>query len=286
MHSDIRDYVDEHSIYQKYIKEVLKYPRLTNEEEKQLLKFVKQGDEAAFNKLICANLRFVIKVAFMYKGQGLPITDLINEGNIGLIEAAKRFDADKKVKFTSYAVWWIRQSITQALFEKARMVRLSAANELKIRRIGKHNQDTRQMVGGGGQSVDSGKLAESMGVTKHHMDDLLKMNQRHVSLDAPCCTASDTSYVDSLSDNRTDYPDAEVMKNSLSEFISNSMLHLSKKERKVLQLCFGLNQIKRLNLREVGELLGLSKERIRQIKEGALEKMRDVKMPRDFLVAA
>ena len=170
------------SLYYQYIKDISKYPLLKKDEELEVLKRIQSGDQRAIHKLVCANLKFVINVAFMYKNQGFSLPELINEGNIGLIEAAKRFDVNRKLKFISYAVWWIRQAITRAIAERARMVRISAEKELILRRFSKYNVPMRQVVGGGSQ-IDVDALGGKMGYTGRQIEKIMEMGLRHASLD-------------------------------------------------------------------------------------------------------
>ena len=263
---------DEHTLYQQYVKDISKYQLLTRGEEKELVRLASSGDKAATDRLVLANLRFVINIAFMYKNQGLSIGELINEGNLGLYEAARRFDCDQKIKFISYAVWWIRQSITRAISEKSRLVRISAVKELVLRRLNRKTSNLRQVIGG--QLVaDENVLAVDSGYGADQIHDILKMGQRHASFDAPVGEDGDNSLLDLTADETPIDNDTEVK--SQIKFLHNAVDHLAPIEKKVLQLYFGIGLPYTLNLQEIGKQIGLSKERVRQVKEKALNNLRE-----------
>lgn len=263
----------EKDIYFQYLKDISKYPLLSVAEEKILLREVAAGNKAALDKLVRSNLKFVVNIANLYKGQGLEINELINEGNMGLIEAARRFNPEKKIKFISYAVWWVRQNITRAIAEKARLVRISAEKELVLRRFNRSGANLRQTIGGG-ISIDPESLE---GVTRYkagEIEKILMMGNRATSLDTPIgedgemtlqdCIASETAPTDelALSHNRED-----VFKKVLND-------NLTHQERRVIGLYYGLEDDSDLNLKEIAPVVGLSKERVRQLKEVALAKLR------------
>lgn len=264
----------EKDIYFQYLKDISKYPLLTVAEEKILLKEVAKGNKAALNKLVRSNLKFVVNIANLYKGQGLDVNELINEGNMGLIEAAQRFNPDQKIKFISYAVWWVRQNITRAIAEKARLVRISAEKELVIRRFNRHGGVLRQTIGGN-VSIDPESLE---GLTRYKAKDIekiLMMANKATSLDTPVgedgdstlqdCIASEGAPTDALAkfNNKKD-----VFKKVLNE-------NLNEQEQKVIGLYYGLEEDLDLNLKEIAPVVGLSKERVRQLKETALAKLRN-----------
>ncbi len=263
------------SLYYQYIKDITKYPLLTRAEEVELLKRVKEGDQRAMNRLVCSNLKFVINVAFMYKNQGFSLPELINEGNIGLIEAAKRFDINRNLKFISYAVWWIRQSITRAIAERARMVRISAEKELILRRFSKHNISMRQTIGGG-MIMDTEALGKKLGYTSHQVEKILEMGLRHASLDDPLGNEEGTSVLDVIEDTHTEAPNTPVEEESKKRQISRLLKRLPDQEKSVLSMYFGIGYSDPLNLEEIGEVIGLSKERVRQIKEKGLAALRSM----------
>lgn len=269
------------SLYYQYIKDISKYPLLKKGEEAALLQLVQTGDQKAIHKLVCSNLKFVINVAFMYKNQGFSLPELINEGNIGLIEAAKRFDINRKLKFISYAVWWIRQAITRAIAERARVVRISAEKELILRRFSKHNVPMRQTIGGGTQ-IDTEVLGSKMGYTGRQIEKIMEMGLRHSSLDQSLNGEDGTSVMDILEDTHTDRPDISTNLNSQRKFVSRLLHKLSEQERTVLSMYFGISHHEALNLEEIGEIIGLSKERVRQIKEKGLANLRSMEEMTEF----
>lgn len=272
------------SLYYQYIKDISRYPLLTRREEVELLKRVKDGDQRATNKLVCSNLKFVINVAFMYKNQGFSLPELINEGNVGLIEAAKRFDINRNLKFISYAVWWIRQSITRAIAERARLVRISAEKELILRRFSKHNVPMRQSVGGGMQ-VDTEVLGKKMGYTGKQIEKIMEMGLRHSSLDDPLGNDEGASVLDIIEDSSAEAPDAGVQEDSRRKYVSQLLHRLPDQEKVVLSMYFGIGYPEPLNLEEIGDVIGLSKERVRQIKEKGLSALRSLEETRELALA-
>jgi len=261
------------SLYYQYIKDISKYPLLKKGEETVILQKIQSGDQKAIHKLVCANLKFVINVAFMYKNQGFSLPELINEGNIGLIEAAKRFDVNRKLKFISYAVWWIRQAITRAIAERARMVRISAEKELILRRFSKYNVPMRQVIGGGAQ-IDTEALGGKMGYSGRQIEKIMEMGLRHSSLDEPLNGEEGNSILDIIEDGHTEAPDTMTHQTSQKKFVEKLLHKLNEQERTVLSMYFGITHHEPLNLEEIGEIIGLSKERVRQIKEKGLANLR------------
>lgn len=272
------------SLYYQYIKDISRYPLLTRPEEVELLKRVKAGDQKAMNRLVCSNLKFVINVAFMYKNQGFSLPELINEGNLGLIEAAKRFDVTRELKFISYAVWWIRQSITRAIAERARLVRISAEKELILRRFSKHHVPMRQSVGGGLQ-VDTDLLGKKMGYSGRQIEKIMEMGMRHSSLDEPLGEGDGASIMDVIEDTHTEAPDLRTEVESRNARVKDLLEKIPQQEREVLSLYFGIGHHEALNLEEIGEVIGLSKERVRQIKEKGLASLRALEESRELAVA-
>ncbi len=273
------------SLYYQYIKDISRYPLLTKDQEVHLLRRIQTGDQKALHHLVCANLKFVINVAFMYKNQGFSLPELINEGNIGLIEAAKRFDVNRKLKFISYAVWWIRQAITRAIAERARMVRISAEKELILRRFSKHNVNMRQVIGGGTQ-VDTTALGKKMGYTGRQIEKIMEMGMRHASLDDSINSEDSASLVDVIEDKHTEAPDLLTVQKSSQKFITSLLDRLNDQEKTVLSMYFGINYHQALNLEEIGEIIGLSKERVRQIKEKGLANLRAMEESQELAQAA
>lgn len=272
------------SLYYQYIKDISKYPLLKKDEELEILKRIQSGDQRAINKLVCSNLKFVINVAFMYKNQGFSLPELINEGNIGLIEAAKRFDVNRKLKFISYAVWWIRQAITRAIAERARMVRISAEKELILRRFSKYNVPMRQVVGGGSQ-IDVDALGGKMGYTGRQIEKIMEMGLRHASLDEQINGEEGSTIMDVIEDVHTEAPDVRTTETSRKQFVSRMLHKLNEQERTVLSMYFGINYHEALNLEEIGEIIGLSKERVRQIKEKGLANLRNMEEATELSIA-
>ncbi|HSQ42496.1 MAG TPA: RNA polymerase sigma factor RpoD/SigA [Fibrobacteraceae bacterium] len=266
---------NERAIYFQYLNEVARYPLLSLAEERALIRKASEGHRGAMDRLVRANLRFVVNIANMYKGQGLSIGELINEGNLGLMEAARRFDADQKIKFISYAVWWIRQSITRAISEKARMVRISAEKELVLRKLNRTPSRMKQVVGGT-YVVDTDSLE---GVTRYNaeqIEKILQMGVRTVSLDAPVGEDGDSTLLEVIPSNHEN-TDARSEKSSERKELRKLFNQLGEQEREVLQLYYGFKGDYELNLLEIGRQMGLSKERVRQIKENALARLRELK---------
>jgi len=266
---------NERAIYFQYLSEVARYPLLTVPEERILLRKASEGHRGAMDRLVRANLRFVVNIANMYKGQGMSIGELINEGNLGLMEAARRFDADQKIKFISYAVWWVRQSITRAISEKARMVRISAEKELVLRKLNRTSSKIKQVVGGS-YVIDAESLE---GVTRYNaeqIEKILLMGVRTVSLDAPVGEDGETSLMEVIPSEGEATDENSDRKADRSE-LKKLFAQLGDQEREVLKLYFGLKGDYELNLLEIGRQLGLSKERVRQIKENALGRLRELK---------
>lgn len=275
---------DEKGIYYQYLNDISKYPLLTKAEERALILRIARGDRKAEEKLVLSNLRFVINIASMYKGQGLSINELINEGNIGLIEAARRFDSAQKIKFISYAVWWIRQSVTRAISEKARLVRISAEKELVLRRFSKQSAPFRQVIGGH-QVIDSDAISEETDYSPDQVDHILKMGLRHSSLDAPIGEDGENTVMD-LTPTVEDSFEDEIEAKSRSQYVAQQLAQLSEQEQLVIRMYFGIGQEYSLNLQEIGKVIGLSKERVRQVKENALAHLRDLNLGAELLSAA
>lgn len=256
---------------ERYLEEIGEYSPLSPEEEIQLAKRIKQGDREALEKLVKANLRFVVSVAKEYQNQGLPMEDLINEGNLGLIKAAERFDETRGFKFISYAVWWIRQSILQALAEQSRIVRLP------LNRVGAINKITKALDDLGQQferepSLD--ELAEKMDMSTYELAETLKTSARHLSLDAPFQQGDGNNLLDVLENEHQPPPDSSLMTESLKMEIEKVLSTLTDREARIIKLYFGIDQDRPLTLEEIGERFNLTRERVRQIKEKALRKLR------------
>jgi len=255
----------------KYLQEIGKYELLTPEEEIELARRAKQGDEKALERLIQANLRFVVSVAKQYQNQGLPLGDLINEGNLGLIKAAKRFDETRGFKFISYAVWWIRQSILQALAEQSRIVRLPLNRVGALNKIGKKLSQLEQEFE---REPSTNELAEELDMSVYEVADTLKISGKHISMDAPFVQGEDNKLLDIMPNENDPMPDHRLMYESLKKDIEEALNTLDPREREVVKLYFGIGYDHPLTLEEIGEKFKLTRERVRQIKEKAIRKLR------------
>jgi RNA polymerase primary sigma factor len=262
------------ALYNMYIKDIQRYPLMTRAEERAVLDKLAKGDDRAKQKLILSNLRFVVNVAFLYRNQGLALPELINEGNIGLVEAANRFDTSRDLKFISYAVWWIRQSITRAIAEKARTVRISAEKELVLRRFSKVNHPVQQAIGGA-WVTDSVELGRRMEMSSEAIEKVIEMGQRSASLDSKLDDDGDTSLLDMIRDDTVTLPDADAEAADEMQGLESMIGSLPDTERRVLCMYFGIGFGEAFNLQEIGKIVGLSKERVRQIKEKALGRLRE-----------
>ncbi len=255
----------------KYLQEIGKVDLLKPEEEVDLAIKIKRGDKIALEKLTKANLRFVVSVAKQYQNQGLSLGDLINEGNLGLIKAAKRFDETRGFKFISYAVWWIRQSILQALAEQSRIVRLPLNRVGALNKIGKAYSNLEQEFE---REPNATELATELGMDIAEIADALKVAGRHVSMDAPFVQGEDNRLIDVLKNDQQPTPDQTLMMESLKSEIDRALSTLSEREAEVIKLYFGLNEEHSLTLEEIGEKFNLTRERVRQIKEKAIRRLR------------
>ena len=254
----------------KYLQEIGHEELLTTDEEVELAQRIRKGDKRALERLTKANLRFVVSVAKQYQNQGLSLPDLINEGNVGLIKAAEKFDETRGFKFISYAVWWIRQSILQAIAEQSRLVRLplnqvGSVNKI-TRELNKFEQEHERKP-----SVD--EIAERVDLPEDKIADAMKANSRHVSMDAPIADGEDSSMIDFLSGDSSN-TDRELAIESLKAEVSRILKLLTDKEQKVLRAFFGIDGSPEMTLDEIGEKYNLTRERVRQIKEKALRRLR------------
>lgn len=255
----------------KYLQEIGKVDLLTPDEEVELAKRIKEGDQIALEKLTKANLRFVVSVAKQYQNQGLSLGDLINEGNLGLIKAAQRFDETRGFKFISYAVWWIRQSILQALAEQSRIVRLPLNRVGSLNKISKTFSELEQKYE---REPSPEELAEVLDVTTAEVVDTMKISGRHVSMDAPFVQGEENSLLDVLANDSEETPDSGLMNDSLRREVQRALSTLTQREEDVITLYFGLNGEHALTLEEIGEKFNLTRERVRQIKEKAIRRLR------------
>lgn len=254
-----------------YLKEVGKNRSLTIEEESKLAVRIRKGDRKALERLVKANLRFVVSVARNYQNQGLPLSDLINEGNLGLIRAAKRFDEKKNFKFISYAVWWIRQAILQALAEQSRIIKLPLNRVGTIHKIGKMRSKLEQKYR---RLPNVEELAAELNIDEAEVQETIKIGNSHMSLDAPLQQGEDSRLIDILQDEDQEQPDDGLMEISLQEEINHTLETLSEREKEVVRLYFGIGEETSHTLEEIGQRFNLTRERARQIKEKALRRLK------------
>ncbi|MEO6521460.1 MAG: RNA polymerase sigma factor RpoD/SigA [Mucilaginibacter sp.] len=254
----------------KYLHEIGKVDLITAEEEVILAQKIREGDQVALERLTKTNLRFVVSVAKQYQNQGLTLGDLINEGNLGLIKAAKRFDETKGFKFISYAVWWIRQSILQAIAEQSRIVRLPLNQVGSLSKISKAFSKLEQEFE---REPSPEELADTLETTVEKISDTLSNSGRHVSMDAPFVTGEENTLLDVL-DNHEPNTDSNLINESLAEEIRRSLSSLTEREREIVTLFFGLGANSPFSLEEIGEKFNLTRERVRQIKDKALQRLR------------
>jgi RNA polymerase primary sigma factor len=255
----------------KYLQEIGKVDLITAEVEAELAKRIREGDQQALEKLTKANLRFVVSVAKQYQNNGLTLGDLINEGNVGLIKAASRFDETRGFKFISYAVWWIRQSIMQALAEQSRIVRLPLNRVSTLTKISKTFAELEQKFQ---REPSTEEVADIIGVTAEEVTDNLRNAGRHMSVDAPFSQGEDGSLLDVLSDVNESSPDSEMMAESLVKEVQQSLAALTVREAEVISLYFGLNHKQAMTLEEIADKFDLTRERVRQVKEKATRRLR------------
>lgn len=260
------------SSIQWYLEEINKIPLLTREEEDSLARAAVKGDKTSKDKLIVANLRFVVQVAKKYQKYGISLLDLINEGNMGLIKAADRFDPEMGYHFISYAVWWIRQAIILAINQKASMIRLPMNRTIDLNRIVKIQKEMEAELG---KEVSITEIAERLDIPVKEIRWLKSVSADLVSLDAPLSSDSETTQVSSVQDNKYDTPEESVMDSALSETINQILGELTKNERAIIEYRFGLNGKERLSLNQAGKKFNLSKERVRQIEKKTLIKLKE-----------
>ena len=255
----------------KYLQEIGKVDLITADEEVELAQRIKAGDQIALEKLTKANLRFVVSVAKQYQNQGLTLPDLINEGNLGLIKAAQRFDETRGFKFISYAVWWIRQSILQALAEQSRIVRLPLN---KIGSINKINKTYAFLEQSTERPPSAEEIAKELDMTINDVKESMKNSGRHVSMDAPLVEGEDSNLYDVLRSGESPNPDKELLHESLRTEIERALETLTPREADVIRLYFGLGNQHPMTLEEIGETFDLTRERVRQIKEKAIRRLK------------
>jgi RNA polymerase primary sigma factor len=255
----------------KYLQDIGREELITAEEEVELARRIKSGDDKALEKLVKANLRFVVSVAKQYQNQGLSLPDLINEGNLGLIKAAQRFDETRGFKFISYAVWWIRQSILQALAEQSRLVRLPLNQVGSLNKIKKATSRLEQEFE---RPPSVEEIAQKLDIPEHKLDKAMRITTRYVSMDAPIAEDEDTKFLDVFVSDDTPRTDNNLMRESLNKEIQRSLSTLTEKERDVINLYYGIGMNHGLTLDEIGAKFNLTRERVRQIKEKAIRRLK------------
>ena len=271
-----RNLHDEGSLDQ-YLRDISVYPLISREEEVRLAQRIRENDQEALDTLVRSNLRFVVSVAKKYQNQGVSLSDLINEGNLGLIRAAHKFDETKGIKFISYAVWWIRQAILQALAEQSRIVRVPLNRAGALHRIGKRANALLQELG---REATHAEIAEGMEITEEEVAKTMSISQTHLSLDAPMSPGEDNRLLDYIPDTQSATPDEETIEKALTESVHEALAGLKERESKILRLYFGLDGSEPMTLEQIGAVLNITRERVRQIKEKALSRLRHVSRAR------
>ncbi len=255
----------------QYLRDISIYPLINRVQEVELALRIRENDQEALDTLVRSNLRFVVSVAKKYQNQGVSLSDLINEGNLGLIRAAHKFDETRGIKFISYAVWWIRQAILQALAEQSRIVRVPLNRAGALHRIGKRASALLQELG---REATHAEIAEGMEITEEEVAKTMSISQTHLSLDAPMNAGEDNRLLDYLPDLNHLTPDEEVFSKALTQSIHEALGGLKEREAKILRLYFGLDADEPMTLEEIGAALNITRERVRQIKEKALSRLR------------
>ena len=268
--SSRRGFLNEGSLDQ-YFKEIGRYPLIDREEEVRLGKLIEDGDKGGLDKLVRSNLRFVVSVAKKYQNQGVPLPDLINEGNLGLIRAAQKFDQTKGIRFISYAVWWIRQAILQTLAEQSRIVRVPLNRAGALHRIGRRSSELLQELG---REPTVKELAQELELSEEEVRGTLAVSHSHLSLDSPIKQGENGRLLDYLPDKYSPGPEQKTYEHALGDTIEVALASLKEREAKILTLYFGLDDQEPMTLEEIGSVLGVTRERVRQIKEKALVRLR------------
>jgi RNA polymerase primary sigma factor len=261
----------------QYLRDISHFPLITRDDEARLARAMRDGDQESLDTLVRSNLRFVVSVAKKYQNQGVSLSDLINEGNLGLIRAAHKFDETKGIKFISYAVWWIRQAILQALAEQSRIVRVPLNRAGAAHKLGKCANSMLQELG---REATHAELAIEMSISEEEVAHTMSISQTHLSLDAPLAPGEDNRLLDFLPDLLSQTPDEQTFEKALTESIASALSSLKAREALILRLYFGLGDRDSMTLEEIGEQLGITRERVRQIKEKALGRLRHVSRAR------
>lgn len=254
-----------------YLRDIARHKALTPQEEAELAKRIRKGDKRAVEKLVKANLRFVVSVARNYQNQGMPLSDLINEGNLGLIRAAYRFDEKKNFKFISYAVWWIRQAILQGLADHSRIVKVPLNRVATIHKVGKARAKLEQKFR---RLPNDNEVAHELGINEEEVSNTMKIGSRHSSLDAPIKDEKSGSLIDVLTDQEQERPDENIVQMSIRDEIEKVLDILTERERTVIRMYFGIGHDTNYTLEEIGHHSGITRERVRQIKDAALRKLK------------
>jgi RNA polymerase primary sigma factor len=258
------------NVLRMYLKEISRIPMLTREEEDTLARAAASGDISARNKLVNGHLRFVVSVAKKYQGQGLPLADLISEGNIGLISAVEKYDADRGYHFISYAVWWIRQAVLKALCEKSRLIRLPVNRANELIQIGR----AQKVISGQGGEAEVKEIARLLNMNEQNVDDIMAISREMLSLEKMISTSKGSSPLGNfVEDSRCCTPEHEIMRESLERDIEGILGTLDSREADIIRFRYGLGQVEPMSLKELGERYSLTKERIRQIEEKALSRL-------------
>jgi RNA polymerase primary sigma factor len=261
----------------QYLRDISAFPLITREQEVELAKKIRDDDQEALDTLVRSNLRFVVSVAKKYQNQGVSLSDLINEGNLGLIRAAHKFDETKGIKFISSPVWWIRQAILQALAEQSRIVRVPLNRAGTLHRIGKRASALLQELG---REATHAEIAYGTDLTEEEVAKTMAISQIHLSLDQPMTPGEDNRLLDYLPDTTNQTPDEETFDKALTESIHEALSGLKEREAKILRLYFGLDAAEPMTLEQIGAVLNITRERVRQIKEKALSRLRHVSRAR------
>jgi RNA polymerase primary sigma factor len=254
-----------------YLKDIARHKALSAGEEAEVARRIRKGDKKAVEKIVKANLRFVVSVARNYQNQGMPLSDLINEGNLGLIRAAYRFDEKKNFKFISYAVWWIRQAILQGLADHSRIVKVPLNRVAAIHKVGKIRAKLEQKYR---RLPNDDEVADELNINESDVTNTLKISNRHTSLDAPIRDENAGSLMDIMGDKDQEKPDEFVIKSSIRKEIERALRILSKRERHVIRMYFGIGEDTNYTLEEIGHQSNITRERVRQIKNSALKKLK------------
>ncbi len=254
-----------------YLRDIARFEPLSTKEEFDIAVKIKKGDKKSLDKLVKSNLRFVVSVARNYQNQGMNLVDLINEGNLGLIKAASRFDEKKNFKFISYAVWWIRQAILQGLADHSRIVKVPLNRVATIHKVGKARISLEQKLK---RMPNTNEVAKELDISEEDVSRALKIGSSHASLDAPLTDGSTGTLIDLMDDDRIERPDEYAERKSLNKEIEHILISLSAREREVIQLYFGIEEDTSYTLEEIGLRMGITRERVRQIKDAALKKLK------------